>query len=58
MSPTQAEQAISAIGGRRGLLSVDYTILPFGADTPQVRSADVATWFNGTDGLSHVRVLG
>lgn len=58
LSPTQAEQAISAIGGRRGLLSVDYTILPFGADTPQVRSADVATWFNGTDGLSHVRVLG
>ena len=58
LSPDQATRAISAVGGRRGLLSVDYTIVPFNDDTPQVRSADVATWFNGTDGLAHVRVFG
>jgi hypothetical protein len=58
LTPAQAAQAISAVGGRRGVLFVDYTILPQGATAPVVKRCDVATWFHGTDGLSHVRTLG
>jgi hypothetical protein len=58
LTPAQAAQAISAVGGRRGVLFVDYTILPQGATAPAVSRCDVATWFHGTDGLSHVRSLG
>jgi hypothetical protein len=49
---------ISAVGGRRGVLFVDYTIRPAGTDTPLVRRADVATWFAGTDGLTHIHAFG
>jgi hypothetical protein len=58
LTPAQAAQAISAVGGRRGVLFVDYTILPQSATAPAVSRCDVATWFHGTDGLSHVRSLG
>jgi hypothetical protein len=58
LSPAQAAQAISGVGGRRGVLFVDYTIVPAGADTPQVKRCDIATWFAGIDGLTHVRALG
>jgi hypothetical protein len=58
LTPAQAAQAISAVGGRQGVLFVDYTILPQGAKAPAVSRCDVATWFHGTDGLSHVRSLG
>lgn len=58
LTPECASRAISAIGGTRGLLVVDYTIVEPGATTPSVKRGDVATWFPGTEGLSHVRVLG
>ena len=58
LTPEGASRAISAIGGNRGLLVVDYTIVEPGATTPSVKRGDVATWFPGTEGLSHVRVLG
>lgn len=58
LTPEYASRAISAIGGNRGLLVVDYTIVEPGATTPSVKRGDVATWFPGTEGLSHVRVLG
>jgi hypothetical protein len=58
LTPAQAAQAISAVGGRQGVLFVDYTILPQAVTAPVVKRCDVATWFHGTDGLSHVRSLG
>jgi hypothetical protein len=58
LTPAQAAQAISAVGGRQGVLFVDYTIMQQAATAPVVKRCDVATWFHGTDGLSHVRSLG
>jgi hypothetical protein len=54
LAPAQAAQAVSAMGGRTGVLFVDYTIVSQGAANPVVKRCDVATWFHGTDGLSHV----
>jgi hypothetical protein len=54
LNPAQAGQAISAVGGRTGVLSVDYTVSTPGRDSPLTRSADLAAWFSGTSGLSHV----
>ena len=58
LSPAQAAEVISGVGGRKGVLFVDYTIVPAGTDTPEVKRCDIATWFAGTDGLTHVRALG
>ena len=58
LTPAQAAQVISAVGGRRGVLFVDYTIRPAGTDAPLVKRADVATWFAGTDGLTHIHAFG
>ncbi len=58
LTAAQGAQAISAVGGRSGILSVEYTVDIPGAETPLVKSADVATWFAGTSGLDHVRALG
>ena len=58
LTPSQAAQAISAVGGRQGVLFVDYTFLPQGATAPVAKRCDVATWFHGTDGVSHVRSVG
>jgi hypothetical protein len=57
LTPAQAAQAISAAGGRRGVLFVDYVIAPQDG-LPVVKRGDVATWFTGTDGLAHVHALG
>jgi hypothetical protein len=57
LQAAQAAQAISAAGGRRGVLFVDYTIVAQDG-APTVRRTDVAGWFFGTDGLSHVHVYG
>jgi hypothetical protein len=58
LTEAQGAQAISAVGGRSGILSVEYTVDLPGAETPLVKSVDVATWFAGTSGLDHVRALG
>ena len=57
LSAAQAAQAISAAGGRRGVLFVDYTIVAQDG-APTVSRTDVAGWFSGTDGLSHVHTYG
>ena len=58
LTAAQGAQAISAVGGRSGILSVEYTVDLPGTDSPLVKSADVASWFAGTSGLDHVRALG
>jgi hypothetical protein len=58
LTPAQAAQAISAVGGRRGVLSVEYTMNLQGSDAALVKDSDIATWFAGTDGLSHVQAVG
>ena len=58
LSAEQAARAISALGGRRGLLFVDYAISSLGSHAQTIKRSDVATWFAGTDGLSHIRVVG
>jgi hypothetical protein len=58
LTPAQAAQAISAVGGRRGVLSVEYIMNLQGSDAALVKDSDIATWFSGTDGLSHVQAVG
>jgi hypothetical protein len=62
LTDEQGAQAISAVNGRRGLLSVAYRIsLPAevagtinGAPANLVRSTDLAAWFPGGSGASHL----
>jgi hypothetical protein len=53
----QASQVISAVGGRTGVLTVEYALSAPGSSGPVARTADIAAWFAGTSGLSHVRVF-
>lgn len=62
LAPDQAAQAIAAINGRSGLLLVEYEFdlpdelaatLP-GAPSSLTRRADVASWFPGDSGASHL----
>jgi hypothetical protein len=58
LSPAQAAEAISAVGGRQGVLFVDYSFQERGADAPSRKRGDVASWFHGGEGITHVRVFG
>jgi hypothetical protein len=58
LTPAQAAETISAVGGRLGVLFVDYLFQERGADAPSRRRGDVATWFHGGEGMTHVRVFG
>jgi len=64
--PDQAAQAIAAVNGRSGLLFVDYTItvpdevaatLP-GTPKSLTRRCDVASWFRGAEGMTHLHLAG
>jgi hypothetical protein len=64
LSQDQAAQAIAAINGRSELLFVDYTInVPNEvaatlAGTPNclTRRCDVARWFRGAEGITHLHL--
>ncbi len=58
LTSAQAAEAISALGGRRGMLFVDYFLDDGGAGSPLRKRSDVASWFSGGDGMAHLRVLG
>jgi hypothetical protein len=65
LNPEQAAQVAAAINGRSGLLFVEYSIaVPAEAATTnaapgqQVRRADIANWFPGTEGAAHLRLAG
>jgi hypothetical protein len=66
LAPDQAAQAIAAVNGRSGLLFVDYTItVPddaavtlAGAPKSLTRRSDVASWFRGTEGVTHLHLAG
>ena len=58
LNPDQAAQAMSAIGGRKGVLTVEYTLTPPGTAAPVVKSSDVADWFTAGEGQNHIKIFG
>jgi len=58
LAPAEAAEAMSALGGRRGVLFVDYFLDDGGSGAPLRKRSDVASWFPGGDGMAHLRALG
>jgi hypothetical protein len=64
LAPDQVTNVIAAVDGRSGLLFVEYTIIPpdrvaaalGGALKCLTRRCDVASWFRGTEGITHLHL--
>jgi len=57
LTSAQAARAMLSITGDRGILFVEYTVRTRDSDVPVARRCDVADWFPGHDGKTHIRIL-
>jgi hypothetical protein len=57
LDEAQKAQALAALGGRAGLLTVAYITAGPGGQ-PLELATDVASWFGGGSGMDHVQIVG